>query len=62
MLRRWKVQGIELLCKGVSDQIVEARLNLSDRPEMKRRWGGGGRHSLVIFRDAMRHKQRGVKI
>lgn len=34
------MQGIELLCKGMSDQIVQARLNLSDRPEMKRRRRG----------------------
>lgn len=30
---------IELLCKGTSDRIVEARLNLSDGAEMKWRQG-----------------------
>lgn len=36
---RHKVPGIELLCKGTSDRIVEARLNLSDGAEMKWRQG-----------------------
>lgn len=56
------MQEIGLLRKGMSDQIVQARLNVSDRLEMKRRRVGGGRRGLVIFRDALRHKQRGVKI